>query len=508
MYNYSTNDKFASARRQNRFIPSLAVGVALLLVLQMSAAAAAAASWSAPAAIDVVVDALVADALQANLELDSAAADVTQRLAALDQAHARYLPALDLSARYTRASGGRAIEFPVGDLLNPVYASLNRLTGSSAFAATRNQSIDFQRTREQQTDLALTQPLYDARLAAARGAASAGYAGSQATRAALANRIRRDMREAYYHWLQAREQIGIYSATLELAGENLRVNRSLLANGKITPDLVYRAEADQLEVEQSLLDARNAVLLAQSYVNLLRNAPFQRELPGADVADTDIARMRAALAPRHEPASSAAQPSRALDELQRAALAQRPELRELDDAAAAAEAGESLARAAFKPQLGFALNSGIQGTDYGFAGDQRYVLASVVLKFNLFAGGADQAGLSAAHAALRAARSQREAEELQIRVQVQQALQDLEVAEASLGTAAKRVEAAAGGFRIAARKRDLGQINQAEFIDARRTLTDAELNQNITRFGALGHLAELEYALGAVIRNLPPESEP
>src|SRR5580698_4811193 len=65
--------------------------------------------------IEEAVDALVADALQANLELDGASAGVAERLAALDQARARYLPSLDFSARYSRANGGRAIDFPVGD---------------------------------------------------------------------------------------------------------------------------------------------------------------------------------------------------------------------------------------------------------------------------------------------------------------------------------------------------------------------------------------------------------
>jgi hypothetical protein len=34
------------------------------------------------------------------------------------------------------------------------------------------------------------------------------------------------------------------------------------------------------------------------------------------------------------------------------------------------------------------------------------------------------------------------------------------------------------------------------------------LNLNVTRFAALGSLAELEYALGAGARNLPPEGQP
>jgi outer membrane protein TolC len=310
------------------------------------------------------------------------------------------------------------------------------------------------------------------------------------------------MREAYYRWLQARAQIGIFDDTLELATENRRVNESLFRNGKITRDLVFRAEADQLEVQQSQLRAQNAERLAHSYVNLIRNAPFDRVLPSVVVGDPDIDRLRNALA------AHAAQPALSLAPLQDTAVRQRYELRQLDAISAAAEAGERLARAAFKPRLAFALDVGTQGESYGLSSEDRYLLASVVLKFNFFAGGGDEAGIAGARAVEREARANRSLQEQQIRFQVQQALQDFELSQASLGTAAKRVEAAAGAFRIASRKRDLGQINQAEFIDSRRAMTDAQLNLNVTRFAALGNLAELEYALGADSHHVPPEAQP
>jgi hypothetical protein len=34
------------------------------------------------------------------------------------------------------------------------------------------------------------------------------------------------------------------------------------------------------------------------------------------------------------------------------------------------------------------------------------------------------------------------------------------------------------------------------------------LNLNVTRFAALGNLAELEYALGADSHHVPPEAQP
>jgi outer membrane protein len=477
-------------------LPAFLTTVCFLFAASFAQAQATAGS------VEEAVDGLVADALQANLELEGAGANVAQRMAALDQARALYLPSLDLSARYSRASGGRTIDFPVGDLLNPVYASLNQITGTSRFPMVPNQQINFQRTREQDTELQFTQPIYDPRISAGRASAQSQYEAASAGRMALAGRIERDMREAYYRWLQARAQIGIFDATLELATENRRVNDSLFRNGKITRDLVYRAEADQLEVEQSMLGAHNGERLAQSYVNLLRNAPFDRALPVSAVDDPDIERLRNNLA------QSSAQPQLSLNPLQDSAVQHRYELRQLDAIATAAAAGERLARAAFKPKLGFALDLGTQGDTYGLSSDDRYFLASVVLKFNFFAGGGDQAGIAGARAAQREAQVNRSFQEQQIRLQVQQALQDFELTQASLGTAAKRVEAADGAFRIASRKRDLGQINQAEFIDSRRAMTDAQLNLNVTRFAALSNLAELEYALGAGSRHVPPEVQP
>jgi len=79
---------------------------------------------------------------------------------------------------------------------------------------------------------------------------------------------------------------------------------------------------------------------------------------------------------------------------------------------------------------------------------------------------------------------------------VQQAITDLEVAEASLETAARRTEAAEAAYTIVAKKRDLGQVSQADYLDSQRALTQARLNENVTRFETLGALAQVEYAIG------------
>ena len=421
---------------------------------------AAAATGDDPAVLRVT-DGLVAEALAGNLGLEQAKSNVAEQLAILDQARAEYLPQIDVQLRLTDADGGREISVPA-------------------------LGIDFQflRDREQDSYLRLSQPIYDARLVAEKRGAEHLYDASRHGLDAYRLRLARDVRQAYYRWLAARESIGVLEATAELAAENERVNASLYRNGKVTRDLLLRAEAERLEITQQLLRARAAEDLARRYLNLLCNAPLEREPEAVAVTDADLPRL-AMRVPAPRPG--------ALEEL---ALGRRSELRELDSGLAAAEESERAARAAFKPQLAFAVDAGTQGEEWDYSDRDSYLLASVVVRFNLFNGGGDRAAIRAARAQEAELAAGRELAEQQIRIEVQEALTDLEVAEASLETAARRVEAAEAAYTIVAKKRDLGQVSPADYLDAQRALTQARLNGNVTRFQALGALAQVEYAIG------------
>jgi outer membrane protein len=466
---------------------------ALVLALVLAMPAAAALEADAPA-VKRVADGLVAEALESNLGLDAVLATVDQRQAALDAARARFLPALDIQLRYSRADGGREIELPVGDLLNPVYASLNSLLAASGqpapFTPIGNQSFRFLRDHEQDSVLRLSQPLYDARISAARRQAQYGYDAARYGLEAYRLQLERDVRQAYYRWLASREAVEILAATLNLAEENERVNESLHRNGKVTRDLVLRAEADRLEIDQQLIRARATESLARRYVNLLCNAPLARELEPAAVSDADLPELAGRI-PRQAGTAAALV-------LEDTALGRRAELRQLDAGVAAAGESERIARAAFKPQVALAVDAGTQGADWDYRDQDPYVMASVIVRFNLFSGGADRASLRAARARSAELSAGRALAEQQIRIQVHEALSDLEVAEASLATASRRSDAAAAAFTIVSRKRDLGQVSPAEYLDAQRALTAARLNGNVTRYDALAALAQVEYAIGGL----------
>jgi outer membrane protein len=430
-----------------------------------------------------VIDEYVREALRSNLSLQSESLEVERNMAALEAARAHFLPTVALEARYTRAGGGREIDIPVGTLVNPVYSTLNQLLVAQGrpaqFGSVPDQTILFQRSREQDTRITVRQPLYAPAIPAAVRAQRAQLEASQFNRIAVARRLKRDVTVAYLNWLKARRTVGIVESSVALLNENVRVNESLFRNGRITQDQVLRARAEQLAVVQQLREAQNGQSQAHSFVNFLLNRSLDEPLEVA-VIDGQIGHTA------HDLAT-----------LRMAALESRPEIAQLDRTITAAQSQVQVARADLKPSLSLGVDAGIQDETYDFGHGSNFGTVSLLLHWQFFDGGATRAQASAARAFARRTATQRDDVTQQIQLEVQQALDQLNTTADSLATAGARAEAAHAAFRIASRKRDEGVINQVEFIDARSTLTGAELNLNVTRFDLLARQAELDYATAA-----------
>jgi outer membrane protein len=430
-----------------------------------------------------VIDDYVKEGLRSNLGLRAQALEVERSVAALDAARARYFPEAGLAARYTRAEGGRTIELPLGQALNPAYQTLNDLLVAQGqqpqFPVVQDETIAFLREREQDTRITLRMPLVQPAIPAAVRAQRELLGASEYAHVALARRLKRDITVGYLDWLAAKRTQGIVDASVALLNENLRVNESLYRNGKITQDQVLRARAELLAVTQQSREAQNGAAQAQSYLNFLLNRSLDTPLEDAAVAADVAAR------------------TRALAELRAAALANRPELAQLAHLTRASEAQVRLARAERWPTLSLGADGGIQGEEYDFGRGSNFATVSLLLNWTIFDGGARRAAVRQAGASARRAATQLDELTQQVQLEVQQSLDRLNTSADSLATADARAEAARAAFRIASRKRDEGAISQVEFIDARSSLTGAELNLNVTRFAVLARQADLDYATAA-----------
>ena len=455
-----------------------------LLLATIGLCLSASAAWAQAPAIgsdfDTLVANYVAEGLRSNLALQSEHLEVEKAAEALAEARARFFPELSFEARYTRADGGRVIDIPIGSSLNSVYSTLNEMLVAQGqpprFPQLANERIPFLRTEEQDTRLLLRQPLYAPAIPAAVRAQRALLDASSFNRMAIARALRRDITVAYVDWLTARSSVEIVAASEALLRENLRVNESLFGNGKITEDLVLRAKAELLDVEQQKREAENLATQAQSFFNFLLNRQLQSSIEPSSP-------------PNHAGANEAA-----LEQLWSMALDRRPEIAQVEQLRRASEEQTRIARKQKWPTLSLGVDAGTQGEDYRFGDGYNFGTASLIFTWRIFDGGGDSARVHQARAAEKQLVLRQEEIAQQIRLEVQQSYDRLTTARDSLATAAARADAARAAFRIASRKRDEGVISQVEFIDARSALTGAELNHNLTRFNVLARRAELEYA--------------
>ena len=101
----------------------------------------------------------IAEALENNGLIKEQRAWIEEKKSGLALANKNWSPEIDFGTSYTLAAGGRSIAFPIGDLLNPAYSELNRLTNSSKFPTLVNQNVQFLPNNFYDARVRISQPI-------------------------------------------------------------------------------------------------------------------------------------------------------------------------------------------------------------------------------------------------------------------------------------------------------------------------------------------------------------
>jgi outer membrane protein len=418
----------------------------------------------------------IREGLEKNLALKQKEADYRQSLEALREARGLFYPALSVNARYTVSEGGRVIDLPIGDLLNPVYNTLNQLTASDLFPQVDNQQIRFLRPTEHETKLRLVQPVFNTDLyfnsRISKQLSQAEAVGVDQYKRELVAEIKK----AYYAVAMTRSMEDMLKQTRLVLQENVRVNRRLVENNKVTLDNLYRSQTELSRFDQQLQTARKNRITAKAYFNFLLNKPLQ---------DTVLIGVPEAL-PQYvsDPDTSTRQ-----------ALERREELQMLEHYRRISALQVKMNRSARLPGLALVADYGFQGEQYHFNHDQEYVQASLVMTWNLFSGFQNRSRIREALIKQDKISDQEKEVREKISLQVIQVLQELKTAEAGLNAAESAVKSAREGFRLVQRRYGEGEASLLEFLDSRNTLTDAEENLILSRFAYLSDYADMEKTL-------------
>jgi outer membrane protein TolC len=429
------------------------------------------------------IETIVTEAFARNPGMLATETELDRAEARLQAASSAFGPRIDILARFTMADGGRTIDIPTGDLLNPVYETLDRLTGASTFPRVGNVSESLLREREQQTSLRLLQPLYRPEIGHGRRAARAQTRAAESRVAVFRRELRFRIQEAIHAHAQALAAVDIQTKALELVAESVRVNEALRAEGRATADAVTRARAELAGVEELLAGARRDVRLALARLNVLRARPL--DAPAPVLPSAMLVRMEDALLAL-DPSILAASP------------AGREELAALRAAVVAAEAVVEAADARRRPTVALAVEAGIQGENYRTGGDHDFATASIVAEWNVFDARERRAAVAEAASEARAAAWRLDEATRLLELEVRSALEDFLVARVAWRAARDRVEAARSGWSLVEARQREGTVAQLVVLDARTLLTSAELGLELSRNRLFVAAARFERAAALV----------
>lgn len=422
------------------------------------------------------LDDYIREGLVNNLALKQESLEISRVTESLNQARALFYPRLAFTPTYSVAAGGRRLDFPVGDLLNPAYAALNKLTGSDRFPTNiENVNQLLAPNNFHDTKVSFSYAIYNTDIQYNYLIQKELLSAQQARRRVVENELRYTITTAYYQYVQSLDALRIYENSRRVLGELVRLNQKLVANNVATKDVVSTAEYEVSKLKQQVAVAEKNRETARAYVNFLLN----RELGTAVLVDSSLIK-------RESPTIS-----ENLTGLEEAAISHRQEIQQLGGSLRAAQTAVKLNEAnAVKPNVFVGGNAGFQGFGYSLK-NQQYVVAQVGLQWDIFKGYEKHSKIQQAKIQTDALQTRLQELQQQIKLQVTQAYYDLDAARESLIATAQGVSATSQTLRVIDSKYRNGQSLLIELIKAENDHLTAQIQQSLARFDVLMKQAAL-----------------
>jgi len=117
--------------------------------------------WQKISAQSSILQSYINQGLESNLSLKQENLELQKALKSIDIAKSNLFPKISFSPNYTLAAGGRRLDFPIGDLLNPVYSTLNQLTKTNNFPQVENVSQLLAPNNFHETKFVIQYPIFN-----------------------------------------------------------------------------------------------------------------------------------------------------------------------------------------------------------------------------------------------------------------------------------------------------------------------------------------------------------
>lgn len=411
----------------------------------------------------------VSEGLTNNLVLKQKNITLQQAALSLQMAKSHFLPTVSVLADYTSGQGGRSIGIPIGDMLNPVYTSLNQLTHSDEFPEVENVKQSFFPRNFHDIRVRTSIPLVNTDLYIHRDIQSQQVMMQQYEAAIFKRQLVYEIKNAFYTLLTAQAAVSIYESALQLVERNLQTNESLFRNGKSLHANVLRTKSELEKVKAELNNAQNQVINARQYFNFLLNRDLNKPVNTPTLESMPI-----------------------VIDSSEIAVERREEIRMIHTAREINHSELRMSTLSRLPKVSAFLDLGTQSEGWKYDTDSRYYLVGVQLSLPIFQGFRNDKTIRQNRLELEKTDAHLINTTRQLELAATAAANRLKTTLANYRAAQDQLNSAEAYFKLVDKGFREGVSSLIEFLDARNQLTASALQLTVRQLEVLTAQAQVE----------------
>lgn len=422
----------------------------------------------------------IKEALVKNLNVKSEFLKKEKQKSKLAQAKKLWKPNVDLNASYLFAKGGRTLFFPVGDLFNPVYGTLNQLTNSNDFP-TDLENLNTQLTPNNYLDLQLsvTKPLINSSIKYNQIIQKELLQLNDFDIELSKNDIAFQIKTGYYNYLKTFEGLKIIDETEKLLNDVLTFNKKLIKYDKATPDVL-----SDIEFRIANLSSQRAMLfeqqeLAKAYFNLLLDQPLDTEI----TIDENLIKGNI-------------ENTQNLKSLKSTAKQTRLEYKKLDLASTINSLNQDRIDKERTPTLGISAGIGLQTESFNFDNGGPLFTIGLGMDWNIADGGLRKKKIQEIQIDQKILANDRQRLNQQIEIQTTQSFLKLQSLKVRMESEEVAVSSARKSYNAINKRYKSDKAILIELLQAQNSLTTSKMTKALTKYDYLIQLAELDKVLG------------
>ncbi|MBZ5573054.1 MAG: TolC family protein [Acidobacteriia bacterium] len=285
---------------------------------------------------------------------------------------------------------------------------------------------------------------------------------------------------SYYEVLLATKQLEVAEQAAKTAQSILERSQARFDSGLVVESDLLTAKVRLAERQQDVIQARNTLELARAQLNTAMGVPIDPAFQPAEVL------------------AEHALPVPVLEEVERLALTNRPDLKRVASEEAAQRQSVAIAKASFGPRINAFAGWEMDNPTFVAGGGGNSWLGGIELQVDIFQGGAKRAELSRQRALEQKVAAMNQAARDGVRLEVRRAYYDLDASRQQVEVARAAIAQAQESLRINQDRYDSGLTTITDVLGAEESARRSQSDYWEAVYRVRTSYANLELASGSL----------